>query len=76
MLKRLVSAKNGFDDGGDREAKSDGTAAGPAAVARGLVLETGNHNLSKGEGDKEKFVEAVEELMRLATLDVEYSDTR
>ena len=53
LLKRLVSAMNG-----------DGTA-GQRAVARGLMLENGNHNLSEGDGDKEGFVDAVGELLKL-----------
>ena len=50
LLKRLVCAMNGNESG----------------VARGLMLETGNHNLSEGEGDKEMFVDAVGELLKLA----------
>jgi len=60
LLERLVLAmNNGFDGGG-----GESTAV---VVARGLMLENGNHNLSKGEGDKEEFVEAVGKLMELAT---------
>lgn len=36
-------------------------------VAIPLMLEEGNHNLSKSEGDGERFVEAVADLLRLAT---------
>jgi len=60
LLKRLVSAMNGFDGEGNDE------IAGRIVVARGLMLENGNHNLSKGEGDKEEFVEAVGKLMESA----------
>ena len=49
LLKRLVSAMNNNND----ETK----------VAEGLMLKTGNHNLSKGEGDKERFVEAFGKLL-------------
>ena len=49
LLKRLVSAMNNNND----ETK----------VAEGLLLETGNHNLSEGDGDKERFVEAFGKLL-------------
>ena len=49
LLKRLVSAMNNNND----ETK----------VAEGLMLETGNHNLSEGDGDKERFVEAFGKLL-------------
>jgi len=32
-------------------------------VARPFMIPTGNHNLSKGEGDAERFVEAVGEML-------------
>ena len=49
LLKRLVSAMNNNND----ETK----------VAECLMLETGNHNLSEGDGDKERFVEAFGKLL-------------
>lgn len=61
LLKRLVSAMNGEQ------------STGQEAVARGLMLASGNHNLSKGEGDKEEFVDAIGKLMELAISDVEHS---
>lgn len=61
LLKRLVSAMNGEQSNGQE------------AVARGLMLASGNHNLSKGEGDKEEFVDAIGKLMELAISDVEHS---
>lgn len=57
LLKRLVTAMNGFEE---EEKNGDGSTA---VVARGLMLENGNHNLS--EGDKEEFVEAVGKMMEL-----------
>jgi len=71
LLERLVSAmNNGFDGGGGGDG-GDGGESTAVVVARGLMLENGNHNLSKGEGDKEEFVEAVGKLMELATSDVQ-----
>ncbi|KAL7552167.1 hypothetical protein ACHAWF_015386, partial [Thalassiosira exigua] len=58
LLKRLVSAMNGFDEGENE--------AGQRVVASGLMLETANHNLSECEGDKEHFVEAVGKLLALS----------
>ena len=36
---------------------------GHRGVARGIMLENSNHNLSSDDGDKEKFVEALGELL-------------
>lgn len=62
LLRRLVLAMNGFDvdEGSDK-------ASGRMVVARGLMLDNGNHNLSEGEGDKEKFVDAVGKLLKITT---------
>jgi len=69
LLERLVLAmNNGFDGSGGGDGDGESTAL---VVARGLMLENGNHNLSKGEGDKEEFVGAVGKLMELATSDVQ-----
>ena len=62
LLDRFVSAMNGFED----KERNDETAS-RVEVATGLMLENGNHNLSEGEGDKEVFVEAVGNMMKLAT---------
>mmetsp|Transcript_1272 Transcript_1272/g.2703 ORF Transcript_1272/g.2703 Transcript_1272/m.2703 type:complete len:338 (-) Transcript_1272:179-1192(-) len=67
LLKRLVSAMNGFDE--EDQNGGNETAAGRrgrVAVASGLMLENGNHNLSEGEGDKVEFVQAVGKLMESA----------
>jgi len=61
LLKRLVFAMNGFREEDGNE------GSGQTVVARGLMLETGNHNLSEGEGDKEEFVEEVGKLLDSAT---------
>ncbi|KAL7531438.1 hypothetical protein ACHAXR_004043 [Thalassiosira sp. AJA248-18] len=65
LLKRLVSAMNGSDDEGNEE------IAVREAVARGLMLNNANHNLSEGDGDKEEFVEAVGKLMEVAVSTVD-----
>jgi len=49
LLKRLVSAMNS----NNVETK----------VAEGLMLKNGIHNLSEGDGDKERFVEAFGKLL-------------
>ncbi len=59
LLRRLVSAINGIDHGRDGNTYFDGKGS----VARGLMLENSNHNLSTDDGDKEKFVEAFGELL-------------
>jgi len=68
LLERLVLAMNNGFEGGGGDGDGESTAV---VVARGLMLENGNHNLSKGEGDKEEFVGAVGKLMELATSDVQ-----
>ena len=50
LMNRLVAAMNTDIDEGKM-------------VAKGLMLNNGNHNLSKGEGDKEEFVEGIGELL-------------
>lgn len=61
LLKRLVAAMNGSNE------KTDNPDDEASAVARGLMLENANHNLSEGEGDKEEFVEAVGNLLELVS---------
>ena len=58
LLKRLVSAMNANIDGEEK-------MQGGRSVARGLMLENGNHNLSQGEGDAKDFVDAVGSLLKL-----------
>ena len=58
LLKRLVSAMNANIDGEEK-------MQGGMSVARGLMLENGNHNLSQGEGDAKDFVDAVGSLLKL-----------
>ena len=58
LLKRLVSAMNANIDGEEK-------VQGGRSVARGLMLENGNHNLSQGEGDAKDFVDAVGSLLKL-----------
>ncbi len=59
LLRRLVSAMNGIEHDRDGNANFDDQGS----VARGLMLENSNHNLSSDDGDKEKFVEALGELL-------------
>ncbi len=61
LLRRLVSAMNGLDH--DRDGKTDHYDEG--AVARGLMLENSNHNLSSDDGDKELFIEAFGKLLTM-----------
>ena len=59
LLRRLVSAMNGIEHDRDGNANFDDKGS----VAKGLMLENSNHNLSSDDGDKEKFVEALGELL-------------
>lgn len=56
LLKQLVLAMNGSDLADNADETS--------AVARGLMLEHGNHNLSRGDHDMEIFVEKVGQLLK------------
>ena len=59
LLRRLVSAMNGIDHDNDGNADVDDQGS----VAGGLMLENSNHNLSTDDGDREKLVEALGELL-------------
>jgi hypothetical protein len=60
LLRRMVSAMNGLDF---RDGNTDHHDEG--AIARGLMLENSNHNLSSDDGDKELFVEAFGKLLMI-----------
>lgn len=59
LLRRMVSAMNRLDY--DRNGNTDYHDEG--AIARGLMLENSNHNLSSDDGDKELFIEAFGKLL-------------
>lgn len=61
LLRRLVSAMNGLDHDGDENAN----VHDEGAVARGLMLEKSDHNLSSDDGDRDVFVEAFEKLLMI-----------
>ena len=61
LLRQLVSAMNGV--GHDRDGNID--FDGHREVARGIMLENSNHNLSSHDHDREQFIEAVGELLMI-----------
>lgn len=63
LLRRLVSAMNGLDHGRDGNINFDGHRE----VARGIMLDNSNHNLSTHDNDKEQFIDAFGELLILET---------
>lgn len=62
LLKRLVWAMNNTGEKFDNKRESDNFACD--LVATGLLLESANHNLSEGEGDIIRFVNAVGALLK------------
>uniref|UniRef100_A0A7S4NAA7 AB hydrolase-1 domain-containing protein n=1 Tax=Odontella aurita TaxID=265563 RepID=A0A7S4NAA7_9STRA len=54
LLDRMCAAMNGYSKGNENE----GITAIP------LLLESGNHNLGKGDGEKELFVEELGKLLK------------
>ena len=65
LLQRHLWAMNNLDDNFDKWQK--GCNNENNLIAKGLVLMGANHNLSKGDGDIDQFVDAVGKLMKSAT---------
>ena len=70
LLRRMVKAMNN-DNGEEEEAEEEDGGGGvdevesgkKGSIARGLMLEDANHNLSKSDGDGARFVAAVGRLL-------------